>query len=80
MKQQDIAIIIVVGVVGGVIAFFASGALFKAPQQQVEVVQAINSEFGSVDKRYFNEQSINPTPTVTVGDNNNTDPFRPQGE
>jgi len=79
MKQKDIAIIIVVAAVSAAVAWFAAGALFTsgdAQKQEVEVVQPISSEFGSVDPRYFNEQSINPTPTVQVGNNNNTDPFK----
>lgn len=79
MKQKDIAIIIVVAAVSAGVAWFAAGALFTsgdAQQQEVEVVQPISSEFGSVDQRYFNQQSINPTPTVQVGNNNNTDPFK----
>jgi len=83
MKQKDIALIIVIAVISAGVAFFLSGFLFTsgdAQQQKVEVVQPISSEFGSVDKRYFNEESIDPTPDVPVGDNNNPDPFKPQGE
>jgi hypothetical protein len=56
-----------------------SKLLFAKPQnrkQQVEVVQAISSEFATPNSRYFNPSSIDPTQQIQIGNNSNPDPFR----
>ena len=78
MKQKDIALILVIVFVSAVISLLISNMLFASPkkrQEQVEVVQPISSDFPAPDKRYFNEKAFNPTKTITIGQNNNTDPF-----
>lgn len=79
MKNKDLASIILIVGVSALISFFASNALFNKSEknkEQVEVVQAIKSEFITPDKKYFNGNSINPTRQITIGDTNNPDPFR----
>jgi len=78
MKQKDIAIIIAVAGVSALVAVGASKFLIKPAdkQQQVEVVQAITPDFPTPDARYFNNDSIDPTQSITIGDNANTDPFK----
>jgi len=78
MKQKDIALIIVIVFVSGVLSFFVSNALFASPkdlQTEVEVVEPISAEFKTPDERYFNEKSINPTQPITIGDDQNEQPF-----
>lgn len=78
MKQKDIAIIIIVVFVSGVFSFFISNALFAAPkdlQTEVEVVEPISATFNQPDARYFNNDSINPTQPITIGDGQNQQPF-----
>lgn len=78
MKQKDIAMIIVVVFVSGVLSFFISRLFFAAPkdrQQKVEVVDVITSDFPTPDKKYFNKDSINPTQLIHIGDTNNPNPF-----
>ena len=73
MKQKTIITIVVTGIVSAGFAFVVSNYLFRSPknrQQKTEVVQKISTEFNSPDKTYFNEQSINPTLIITIGDNN----------
>lgn len=78
MKQKDIALIILAGFVSAILSYFVSNALFASPkdrQEQVEVVEAITTDFPTPDKRYFNPESINPTQLIQIGDNPNAQPF-----
>ncbi len=79
MKQKDIAIIIVVVFVSGLLSYFISNALFASPDNlttEVEVVEPITADFPEPDTRYFNTNSINPTQTITIGDGQNQQPFQ----
>ena len=78
MKRQDIALIIVVAFIGGIISIFASKAIFAPPKnrhQEVQVVQPITADFPQPSKQFFNTNSIDPTENVTIGQNANTNPF-----
>lgn len=78
MKQKDIALIIVIAAISGVASFILSNKLFVTPsnrQQQVEVVDVINTDFQTPDKKYFNSNSIDPTQQTSIGSSNNQDPF-----
>lgn len=79
MRQKDIAIIIVVVFVSGILSYFISNALFAAPvdlQTNVEVVEPITADFPQPDARYFNNNAVNPTQTITIGDGGNQAPFQ----
>jgi len=78
MKQKDIVLIIIIGFVSAVVSFIVSGHIFVTPanrQQQVEVVGAIRSDFEQPNSKYFNSKSIDPTQLVTIGNNDNQNPF-----
>jgi hypothetical protein len=78
MKQKDIALILVVVFISAVASFVVSNMIFASPsnrQQQVEVVDSITSAFTTPDVRYFNNNSIDPTQLIQIGNNNNTNPF-----
>ena len=78
MKQKDIALIIVIVFVTGVVAYFLSNLVVGKPgnqQQDVETVEPISAEFTAADKKYFNVESVNPTQTITIGDTPNPQPF-----
>lgn len=78
MKQKDIALIVMITVIGAVISYFVSGMLFGGAatrQQEVEVVQPISADFTKPDSNYFNEKSINITKPITIGQQGNSDPF-----
>lgn len=78
MKQKDIAIIIIIIVVSGVIALFASNALFASPknrQEKVEVVPPLTADFPTPDSKYFNKDAFDPTRSITIGEGGNTNPF-----
>lgn len=78
MRQKDIALIVIIVVISAVISLFVSKALFGSPQkrqQTAEVVQPITSEFPKPDPRYFNSQAFDPTKVITIGEENNPNPF-----
>ncbi|HVX47974.1 MAG TPA: hypothetical protein VHA05_01310 [Candidatus Saccharimonadales bacterium] len=78
MKQKDIALIILIVAIAGILSMFISKQIFATPknrQQKVEVVQPITADFPKPDERYFNSQSFDPTQTITIGGNANPDPF-----
>lgn len=82
MKQRDIAVIIVIAVLAGVISFFVANKLFVTPktrEQTAPVVDVINSSMASPDKRFFNADSINPTRTSNATGTNQT-PFNGGGQ
>lgn len=78
MKQKDIAMIIVVVFISGVLSFLISDMLFGKPaerQQKAEVVDVITSDFSLPSDKYFNSNSIDPTQLIEIGDTNNPNPF-----
>ncbi|HSW75403.1 MAG TPA: hypothetical protein VLG16_06080 [Candidatus Saccharimonadales bacterium] len=78
MKQKDIALIIVIVFISAVASFFLSNLLFASPQnrqQEVEVVEPISANFPTPNSKYFNNQSINPTELIQIGNSTNPNPF-----
>jgi Flp pilus assembly protein CpaB len=78
MKQKDIALIVVIVAVSGLISFLASQWVFARPgdrQQKVEVVDVITSDFPLPDTKYFNNTSVDPTQLIQIGNSNNPNPF-----
>lgn len=82
MKQKDVAIIIIIAFFSGMLSLVVANYTFgsqKNRQQTAEVVDVIDSTFPAADKRYFNDASVDPTWSITIGDNNNQDPFGGSG-
>lgn len=77
MKQKDIAIIIAIAAVSGVISFFLSGKLFVGSNNtmQAEKVDVITADFTPPSDKYFNTQSVNPAQTIQLGAGGNDNPF-----
>jgi hypothetical protein len=78
MKQKDVALILVIAFVSGVLSFLASGIFFGKPadrEQKAEVVDVITSDFSLPDAKYFNVNSIDPTQLIQIGNTNNPNPF-----
>lgn len=69
MKQKDYVLIAATALFSAVISFVISG-IFISPDsertQTAEVVEPISSEFGSLPKQYFNENSVNPTQLIEI--------------
>jgi hypothetical protein len=77
MKQKDYALILIIIFISAIGSYFASQTIFKTPKnlQQAEVVQPISADFPSPDKHYFNKQAFDPTQVITIGNNDNSNPF-----
>jgi hypothetical protein len=78
MKQKDLVLIIAISFVSAVLALILSNLVISSPksrQQKAEVVEAITDEFKQPDKKYFNDQSVNPTKQIRIGDAQNPAPF-----
>lgn len=82
MKQQDVAMIILIVGFAAVVSFFLSRALFQSGdkhQQKAAVVDVITTDFKTPNQQYFNSQSIDPTQLIKIGDSNNQNPFNGSG-
>ncbi len=78
MKQKDIALIIILVFISGVLSFVVSGMVFGKPSthnQQAEVVDVITSDFSLPSSKYFNNNSVDPTQLIQIGNSNNPNPF-----
>lgn len=78
MKQKDIALIVVVVVVSGLVSFFVARMFFSKPgdrQVKAEYVQPITDTFTTPNTKYFNANSIDPTQQIQIGDGTNTAPY-----
>ena len=82
MKQKDVALIIVIAALSGIVSFVASGYVFGKPadrQQKAEVVDVISSDFSLPSSKYFNVNSVDPTQLIQIGNSNNPNPFNSGG-
>jgi hypothetical protein len=77
MKQKDIIVLIVVGFIAAVFSLILSQTLFstKKLDQKAEVVEKITADFPDPDKSVFNENAIDPTQLIQIGDTPNSNPF-----
>ena len=79
MKQKDIALIVVLSIVSGILALVLSRLFFAKPsdrQQTAEIVDVITSDFPAPPSRYFNSNSVDPTQLIQIGDQTNPNPFK----
>lgn len=78
MKEKDIALIIVIIAVSGLLSFFISNSFISPPErnEKAAVVEKITSGFKEPDDDYFNESSINPTQVIQIEVEENTNPFQ----
>jgi hypothetical protein len=79
MKKNDLAIVIVATIFSAIVSLGASRFLFNSSgrQQTVEVVPRISASFPTtLDKTYFNDNSIDPTQFIQIGNNTNPNPFK----
>ena len=78
MKQKDIALIVLIIILSTIFSMVISGIFISTPKnrsQQVEVVTPISSSFDLPSDKYFNENSVNPTKLIQIGDSPNQNPF-----
>lgn len=77
MKQKDIALIIIIVFVSGVLSFFVSNKFISPPKHDLKAakVEAITSDFNEPSDRHFNDKSVNPTQLIRIDGNANQSPF-----
>lgn len=71
MKKSDIAMIILIASLSMLIAYFAAKAVLGDPKSEsvtVKTIEPITSDVSEPDKRVFNENAINPTVEIIIGD------------
>ena len=81
MKQQDVALLIIVIAVSFGFSMLFGKMIIKPPSDQeakVEVVEAINVDFPPADPSVFNDSAINPTRPITIGNDQNQNPIQAQ--
>lgn len=81
MKQKDIALILVIVFVSGMLSFLVSRQLINPENQklELEVVEPITVDFYQPSDKYFNSKSINPTQLIQIGENQNISPLGDNG-
>jgi flagellar basal body-associated protein FliL len=78
MKQKDIALLVVIVIVAGVMSLLITQTIFvskKSRDLTAEKVDPIQAEFKKPDTKVFNSKSINPTQLIKIGDGSNPAPF-----
>ncbi len=78
MKRKDIAVLVVVVIVASFISILLSKFLFAPDSNRnmkAQVVQPVSAEFIKPDERVFNQNAINPTQLIQIGNNSNSKPF-----
>lgn len=78
MKQQDIAIILIIVFVSGVLSFVVSNQFISPPKrdQKAAKVEPITAEFTEPGNTYFNDKAINPTQLIQIDNNQNENPIK----
>lgn len=78
MRKNDIAALILIIALAGVISYFVANAVIGQPQNnpvEIEEVAPVGPTFPAADPRIFNDQAIDPTVEIK-GDGQATDkPF-----
>jgi hypothetical protein len=77
MKEKDVALIIVIVFISGILSFFVSNNFISPPKHDLKAakVDAITAEFNEPSNIYFNEKSVNPTQLIRIEDNTNQSPI-----
>ena len=78
MKKNDIAVILAVAVFAAIFSLVLSNFLFtpkSTKQLKAQKIDSISADFAQPDKRFFNEESVNPTQLIKIGDSSSTQPF-----
>lgn len=78
MKRSDMALLVLIASITLVISFLLVKALFGEPeaaQTSVEKVDPISANLDKPPTSVFNEDAINPTVVIQIGDPANQQPF-----
>lgn len=76
MKQQDIAVLIIIVFFAGIVSFFVSSKVAPSNKKlSAEKVPAIDASFATPDSKIFNSTAVNPTVRIQIGPVANPQPF-----
>ena len=78
MKKNDLAAVLVIVAIAGVVSYFLANAVIGKPKTnpvQVEQVTKIAPSFPTPDPRIFNDNAIDPTVEVNKDGQSVSDPF-----
>jgi hypothetical protein len=78
MKKTDIALLILVVALSGLITYFIANSLMGSSKQlsaTVTVVEPITSDIKLPSSSVFNANAINPGVQIRIGDSSNQQPF-----
>lgn len=78
MKKNDLAALVLIVAITGVIAYFVANAVIGQPKNnpvQVETVTPIAPNFPALDPRVFNDKAIDPTVEITGSGQSADKPF-----
>lgn len=78
MKQADLAMLILIVSFSLVTSYFIGNALFGGETNrstEVEKVEPISADFPQPDATVFNEDAINLTETINIGESSSASPF-----
>lgn len=79
IKQSDIAVIILVTSIALVASYFVGNAIINTDANrstEVEVATPISADFPQISADIFNDDAVNPTELIRIGDDNSDQPFR----
>ncbi len=78
-KQKEIASLVLIVSVSLVMSFFLANMLIQTPEDRSESVLDVaefDTDFPSSDPRVFNDEAINPTEDISIGETFTPNPFR----
>lgn len=78
MKKNDLAAVVLIVAIAGVISYFIANAVIGKPSNdpvEVEQVTPIGSSFPKPDERVFNIDALDPTVDVEPGGDPGSQPF-----
>lgn len=83
IRQNDIAVIILVVSISLIASYFIGDALINTDANrstEVEQVTPITSEFPQPDTGIFNDSAVNPTELIEIGSGGSETPFLPEDD
>lgn len=77
MKKNNLVVLVLVAGLAAILSLVLSQVLFSGTKHNLtaEVVDPISADFQKPDTNIFNQQAINPTQLIQIGDSTNANPF-----
>ena len=78
MKKNDIASLVLIAAISGVISYFVANAVIGSPKNnpvEVEKMAPIQASFPKPDARVFNSEAIDPTVEINGQNPQSNTPF-----